>query len=170
MFFEQIKARDIMTPDPVCADPEDTLPEAEEKLVEHRVSGMPVVDAQGRLVGVISRADFLRVPALLDALDGFVADSEKWEGMYRPEIEEGPDGTGFHGFRNSMSRLKVKDVMPRAVVTCTPEDSVRRVAQLMVGHHVHRVIVVHGEKVVGIISSLDVARVVAQPPADQPER
>ena len=54
-----LRARDLMTPDPVTAKPSHTIQDAAELLVYHRISGLPVVDGRGRLTGIVSEADLI---------------------------------------------------------------------------------------------------------------
>ncbi len=54
-----VAARDVMTPDPVTIRPEESLHEAAQLLADHRISGLPVRDAQGSLVGVVSEFDLI---------------------------------------------------------------------------------------------------------------
>ena len=55
-----MKARDVMTPDVVSVDPNASVAEAAQIMLQRRISGLPVVDHAGELVGVITEGDFLR--------------------------------------------------------------------------------------------------------------
>jgi CBS domain-containing protein len=156
--FPTLHADQIMTKALICARPEQDLHELELLLVEHRISGVPVVE-QGRLVGVVSRSDIARVQVLMKSLDGQVTDElrrdDQADGFQHNERPE------FQGFRQMLDKLKVKDAMHDQVVTCTPATSVGEVAAMMVRQHVHRIIVVEADRPVGIISSLDLLRLLA---------
>jgi CBS domain-containing protein len=158
-----LQAGQIMTKALICARPQQDLRELESLLVEHRIGGVPVVD-QGRLVGAVSRSDITRVQVLLSSLDGQVTDELRWDdqadGFQHNERAE------FQGFRQMLDKLKVKDAMHDQVVTCTPATLIAEVAETMVRQHVHRVIVVEGDRPVGIISSLDLVRLWAEPASD----
>jgi CBS domain-containing protein len=153
-----LHAEQIMTKALICAHPEQDLRELELLLVEHRIGGVPVVD-QGRLVGVVSRSDIARVQVLMDSLDGQVTDEQRWDdqadGFQHNERAE------FQGFRQMVDKLKVKDAVHDQVVTCTSATPVGQVAATMVRQHIHRVIVVEGDRPVGIISSLDLVKLLA---------
>lgn len=159
MPFTGVLARDIMRRDLVTAEPGQSLAELRHLLIESHVSGVPVVDG-GRLVGVVSRSDLVRVEELVEALDDEVAE-EQWH-------ERETDGfshtrrEGFAGFRRRLSGLKVKDAMRAQVLTCSPDTPVREVAAEMVRHHVHRIVVVDGHKPIGIVSTLDITALVAK--------
>jgi CBS domain-containing protein len=148
-----------MRRDLVTAEPGQSLTELRHLLIESHVSGVPVVDG-GRLVGVVSRSDLVRVEELVEALDDEVAEGE-WH-------ERQTDGFNharrepFVGFRRRLSQLKVKDAMRAQVLTCSPDTPIPEVAAEMVRHHVHRIVVVDGEKPIGIVSTLDITALVAK--------
>ncbi len=145
---------------PICAHPEQSLVELRHLLIESHISGAPVV-SEGRLVGVVSRSDLVRIRELLDALDGQVYGSADWtdnqaDGFKHPAREE------FHGFQKRADQLRVKDAMRAQVLTCSPDTPVVELASEMVRHHVHRIVVVEDDRPIGIISSLDIAALVAK--------
>jgi CBS domain-containing protein len=153
-----LTAADIMTRSLVLARPEQDLLEIEGLLFERRISGLPVVD-EGRLVGVVSASDVSRVQVLMNSLDGQVNDSLDW-----PQQADGfahAQPPQFSGFRQMITRLKVQDAMRDHVVVCAPNAPLAEVAQVMLAERIHRIIVVEGERPVGIISSLDLVKVLA---------
>jgi len=157
--FADILARDIMRGEPICAHPEQSLVELRHLLIESHISGAPVV-CDGRLVGIVSRSDLVRVFELFDSLDGQVYGSEDWidnqaDGFKHPAPEE------FHGFQKRTDQLRVKDAMRAQVLTCSPDTPVVELAAEMVRHHVHRIVVVDEDRPIGIVSSLDIAELVA---------
>ncbi len=154
-----IVAGDIMTRSLVTTRPDDDLKDAEDLLIEHRVSGLPVVEA-GRLVGVLSRSDIARIEVLMKSLDGLVWDRLNWE-IQADGFRHTP-GPEFEGFRGRLGKLKVRDAMSDQLVTCAPQTPVRELASEMWRRHVHRIIVVEGTKPLGIVSSLDLARLVGE--------
>ena len=157
---QALRAGEIMTKALVCATPHQSLADVETLLIEHRVSGVPVVD-RGRLVGILSRSDIVRVQVLMNSLDGQVTDQisggDQADGFQHDPRAE------FQGFRQMLTKLTVKDAMHDQVVTCEPESLVNEVAEAMVRQHIHRVIVVEQDRPVGIISSLDLVKLVAGP-------
>jgi CBS domain-containing protein len=158
--FADVQARDIMRGDPICVHPEQSLRELRHLLIESHISGAPVV-ADGRLVGIVSRSDLVRIRELLDALDGQMNESEAWndkqaDGFKHAAAEE------FHVFERRAEQLCVKDAMRAQVLTCSPDTPVIELATEMVRHHVHRIVVVDGDRPIGIVSSLDIADLVAR--------
>jgi CBS domain-containing protein len=157
--FMGVRAGEIMSRTLVCASPEQDLAQLDEILIEQRIGGVPVVD-DGKLVGVVSRSDVARVQVLMNSLDGLVTDRLRW--MSQADGFEHSERPEFKAFRSSIGGLKVKDVMHHEVVTCTPDERIVAVAEMMVRQHIHRVIVVDGQRPVGVISSLDLARLIAE--------
>ncbi len=102
----------------------------------------------------------MRVEELVESLDEQVSGFEDWletqaDGFKHPAPQE------FHGFLKRLQDLRVKDVMRGQVLTCTPDAPAPQLAEEMVRHHVHRIIVVEDERPVGIVSSLDLTALVA---------
>jgi CBS domain-containing protein len=152
MDITKVVAADIMTGPCICVGPDESLARVENLLVGRHITGLPVTE-EGRLVGIVSRSDFVRVPVLLDALDGYV--SERLPGM-------GSESKGSESiqFRSRLGHLTVKDIMVTQVITCAPDATVARIASKMVHRHVHRVVVVDAVPV-GIVESLDLVRLLA---------
>jgi CBS domain-containing protein len=129
-----MKAGDVMTTGAATVRPDAPLAEAARLMVEHRISGLPVVDGQGKLVGIVSEGDFLRPdpggkPRLLDILasGGTVAGDE-------------------------LHSRRVEELMTRDPVTIAADTPVEAIVELMHRHNVKRLPVVTQGKVVGIVS------------------
>jgi len=129
--------RDLMSCPPVVIDPDATLAEAEALMEEAHVRRLPVVNAEGRLVGIISRGDIR---------EGMSVSSTSHP--YAPEAQE--------------QWLTVADVMTVNVVTVTPDTPLWRVADLMLEHKIGGLPVVEGAEVVGMITESDIFKLVAQ--------
>jgi CBS domain-containing protein len=154
-----LRAADVMTRALVCAHPDQDLLEVEGLLFERRISGLPVVE-DDRLVGVLSASDVARVQVLMNSLDGQVNDRLDW-----PAQADGfqhADPPQFDGFRQMITRLKVRDAMQDQVAVCPPGQSLAQIAKTMLDERIHRVIVVEDSRPVGIISSLDLVKVLAE--------
>jgi CBS domain-containing protein len=157
--ISELTAADIMRRSLICARSTQALSEAERTLVQAHVGGLPVVD-NGRLVGVLSRSDIARVRVLTRSLDGQVSDAMRWDSQ-ADGFQHAAAGADFEGFRGRTESLKVRDAMRGQPITCLPTTPVRELAAEMIKNHVHRIIVVEGDRPVGIISSLDVVELVA---------
>lgn len=132
------KASDVMTMGAATVRPDATLTEAARLLIDHRISGLPVVSKEGELVGIVTEHDFLRRddgarPRWLDVL---LSDAS---GQINAEL---------------LSR-KVEDVMSRNPITVEVETPVEAVLELMERRKVKRLPVVSNGIVVGIVSRAD---------------
>lgn len=143
----QFKARDVMAVEPVCVGPSTGIRELARLFEEHEISGAPVVDHQGRVVGVVSKTDLIRKCA-----EGF----GDLPPAYLFDVFEDEDDEGDAQNIVPESLVCVRDLMTVAPLTVGPDEPAKEVARLMFDHRVHRVIVVDEEMVaIGIITSLD---------------
>ena len=159
----QMTAADIMQTPVHCASPDDRLADLEKSLFDRDVGGMPVVD-DGRLVGIVSRSEFIRVPQLLEDWTAYARDELTRDGAAWVDPDTSPETPNGGAVKELGEQIRVRHVMPSHVVTCSPDTAVPAVATLMTTHHVHRVIVVEEDSPVGIISSLDLVRLLADVP------
>lgn len=143
-----MKVRDIMTTDPVKVTADTRLKEAARLMVRHRVSGLPVVDEGGKLIGILSEGDFIRREAGRDRPHGVsLLDAVFGEGELQPVGAE-----------------TVAEVMTRSVVTITPEATVGEAARVMGRRNVKRLPVVDLEgELIGIVSRADVVGAFTKP-------
>jgi CBS domain-containing protein len=146
-----MKVRQMMTTDVVSARPDMPLKHVAELLVTHRISGLPVLDDKGQVVGVISEADFVA----RESGDASRSKTGGWLAVFAPDRE---------GRRklDAMAASKVEDAMSRPAVTIGPEDPLDSAARLMSGRKINRLPVVEDGKLVGIISRADIVRVYAR--------
>lgn len=143
-----IHVRDVMTADPVCAATGANLRDVARLLDEYEISGLPVVDDQERVVGVISRTDLLR--RLLEGPAGARRD-EAWLDLLTADSATSIDVDA--------ARLgTIDDLMSVDPVTAKPEETLATVARRMADERVHRVIVLEGRRVIGILTTLDLLR------------
>jgi CBS-domain-containing membrane protein len=145
-----MRASEIMVSPVKTVDPEATIEEAVELLLSMHVSGAPVVDADGRLVGVISEADFLRRAEL-----GTSKRKPRWI-----EYLLGP-GESAESYVMSHGR-KVGEIMTRDVVSVNVAASLNEVVDLMERRKIKRLPVVSGDQLVGIISRSDLLRALSK--------
>ena len=154
-------AGDVMRRSLVFVRPDQKLIEAERLLVDHHITGMPVIEGN-KLVGMLSRSDLTRARVLADALDGQIRDELHWDETQADGFRH-TDPERFEGFAERYGSLRVREVMRSQVVTCDVSTTIAKVAQLLLQHHIHRIIVVQADKPVGIISSLDLEKLLAEP-------
>lgn len=149
-----MQARDVMTTNVVTVAPDTPVTDIARLLLEKRISGVPVVDADGRLVGVVSEGDLVR---RLEEDEG--GGRSWWLGLLATPEERAAAYVRAHGRRAS-------DVMTRHVVTVAPDTPLAAVARLLEEKHIKRVPVVENGRLVGIVSRADLLRALA---AKQPE-
>jgi sulfide:quinone oxidoreductase len=137
--------RDVMTKDVVSIRQGTSLPAAAELMVAKKVSGLPVLDSEERLVGILTSADFMS--AMNIAPEG-VADA--LESVVRKRRT-----------RKSMGTI-VDDIMTRDPITIRSEDTLEHAVQRMDRNKVKRLVVTDGEQHVrGIVSRLDLVKLFA---------
>jgi CBS domain-containing protein len=127
---------DVMTTGAATVWPDAPLAEAARIMVEHRISGLPVVDASGQLVGVITEGDFLRRPN---------GERDRWISVLLRETNAQITAQELQGRR-------VDEVMSRNPISVGVETPIDEVLDLMERQRVKRVPVVCSGKVVGIVS------------------
>jgi CBS domain-containing protein len=145
-----------MTRAVVTLDPDMTLTEVDRVLLSYGVSGGPVVE-DDVVVGVISRSDIVRT------LYAEQAQASKVSGYYTspfpipiPALEHLAQDT--RRIADHMIKRKVREIMSRDVRAVAPDDDLRAVAVLMAREGFHRMPVLDGGKLVGIVTSLDLVR------------
>ena len=147
------RVKDVMNPDLMTVADDMTTDELVRYLSEREISGAPVVDIRGHLVGVVSMTDIgrhLAEPAdFAELRPASSADDDE-----KPLGERGPS---YFDERPAT----VRDVMTPAIHQVAATASVAEAARVMVERHIHRLIVTDGKEPVGIITSIDLLRVIA---------
>ena len=138
----EMKIRDLMTTDVVTVTPETTLKEAAALLVERRISGLPVVDATGRVLGVLSEADIL-------VKEG----GERRRGGMLSWLFE-PDAT----IEDKLTAKTVGEAMSAPAVTIRSNAPVHKAATHMVEEGINRLPVVDDGALLGIVTRADLVR------------
>ena len=144
-------ARDVMSRDVIAVPTTMDLRELGKLFLEKGIHGAPVIDGGGQLAGVISQTDLVYYN--LTRGDELVLDSHFY---HSARVEGGRVPSGFQ-FEDCNSG-SVADVMTPVVHSVSESATIESVVQLMLRHHIHRVIVRRGRAVTGIISALDVLR------------
>jgi CBS domain-containing protein len=140
------EARDMMTPNPVTIHEEAALDEAAKLLSERGFTAAPVVDHQGRVVGVVSQTDLVRAQANPRTSPRLSADSSR-----DPDDEHAVSGISF------TPATRVSQVMNHAIYSVSPDTPAQTVVQEMVRRRIRRVFVVDNHRaLVGVISAFDV--------------
>ena len=151
--MDQLKVREIMTTAVITVKPETTVRELADILAKNKISGVPVVDDKGRVLGMVSEADIilqdadLHFPYYIQFLESviYLQSVHKFEERFRKQIGS-----------------KVSEIMTEEVVSVTPEQTVREVATLMADRNVNRLPVTEKGRLVGIVTRGDIVRAIAQ--------
>lgn len=144
-----MKAKDVMTSPVLSIDPDSSVLQAVQVMLQRHISGLPVLDREGRLVGMITEGDFLRR-------------AETGTQRRRPRWLEYLVGPGWLADEYTRSHgRKVHEVMTADPISVGEDATLEDVVRLMEKRHVKRVPVVRGAEVVGIISRANLVHALA---------
>ncbi len=161
MFEETIvTAGELMTRDVAVVHPDTSLMDAVRLMARRNISGVPVIDAAGAVVGMLTEGDLVRWH------EGYSEKQARWLDM----LAEGGELAPTFLAKISDEQHKVKAVMNPGAVTVTEDTPAREIAGLMTKKSIKRVPVLREGKVVGIVARSDLVRALAerfpkQPPA-----
>ncbi len=152
-----MKVSDVMTHRVISIAPDADIRDAVELMLKNRISGLPVIDDQGKLAGIVSEADFLRRTE--------TGTERKLSPWYDAIFGPRESATGFvraHG-------QKVHEVMTREPITVTENAPLHEAVDLMERHRVKRLPVLRRGKVIGIITRANLMRALASIHRGAPE-
>lgn len=144
-----LRARDIMTREPITVSPETEIGEAAKLLLDKKLNGVPVVDKSGKLVGILCQSDLIKqqkklpIPSIFTLLDGFIPLTS----MKHLEKEV-----------RKITGTTVSDTMTPNPVTVQSNMTIQEIAGLMVDKKYHTLPVVDEGKLLGIIGKEDILR------------
>ena len=144
-----LKARDIMTKEILTVYPDTEIIQAAKLMLDKHISGLPVVDKEGHLKGIICQSDLMAqqrkipLPSFFILLDSAIS-------LTSPQQIENEV--------RKMSAVKVSDAMTPDPITVDPETGLEEIATLMVKHNIHTVPVLDRSWLVGIIGKEDILR------------
>jgi CBS domain-containing protein len=141
-----MKVSDIMTRRVVTVSSNASIVDAARLMLKNRISALPVIDAEGSLVGIVSEGDFLRRSEI-----GTERKPSRWFTALFGAGDAAKDYMHSHG-------MKVDEVMTSQLVTVGENASLDKVVQLMEAHDVKRLPVVRRGKIVGIVSRANLMR------------
>ncbi|RWL80591.1 MAG: CBS domain-containing protein [Mesorhizobium sp.] len=151
-----MKASDIMTIGAITVRPDSTVAHAARLMVERGISGLPVVTANGKLVGMMTEHDLLHRKEL-----GTADHRSRWLDLWLDADKLAHHYAREHG-------RKVEDVMSRDLVSVGPDTSVREIVEIMETRGIKRVPVVRDGQVIGMVSRANLlstlARLTGEPP------
>lgn len=136
MFVKELMSRNVLT-----ASPDASLKEVGTILKSKRISGLPVVDADGNILGIITLTDMLRV----------LGQIYEWK-----ELEKRVSELKLSEmFEDEKAKSKVRDIMSKEVRTLNEDDTIEDVMRLMFSKRIHTLPVTKDGKIIGIIGKRD---------------
>lgn len=145
-----MQARDIMRKRVVTVTPDMTLREVAKLFSDRRISGAPVVEPGGGLVGVVSQTDLVQQER----------DSSAVAPAYQRQTEETARSRGLH--IEDPDYTRVEQVMTPWVVSFEQDTPVPEIARQMLAKRIHRVMITRDGKLCGIVTSMDMLRALAK--------
>jgi len=146
-----LTAREVMNPDVMAVRADMTVRDLAAFLAERQITGAPVIDADGRLVGVVSLMDIAESRA--EGVD--VAPAAPAGGGGIEGLVDLPHGLAL---RIGNAEASVSQIMTPAVYTIVAETPVADIARTMISGRIHRLFVTENERIVGIVTSLDLVK------------
>lgn len=145
-----MQAADIMTRNVITVAPDDSVRDAALMMLKNRISAVPVLDNQGRPVGVVSEGDLLRRAEI-----GTDERRPWWRELFAGNERLARDYIRAHG-------RKVSDIMTATVISAGPETELTEIASLMERNSIKRVPIVKDGRLVGLVSRADLLRAFAE--------
>jgi CBS domain-containing protein len=153
--MNHLTAQDIMTRDVIVVRDSMGVSELASVLMSNMITGAPVVDDAGKLVGVVSATDVVRGSAL--EASGVRAESSYYLRGWEDKIEQ----EELRAFRIVESEgTLVRDIMTPVIFSVSEATSLSEMADAMIGGRIHRLIVTKDDAVVGIVTTLDMLRAI----------
>lgn len=150
-----LTAKDIMEKNVISISPETEITKAVEILLNNHINGVPVVDSNGILQGILCQSDLIfqqkdiPIPPIFILLDGIIPLSSSKK--FNEELQK-------------MAAITVEQAMVKHPVSVLPDTPISEIASLMVEKHFHTIPVVEDNKLVGIIGKEDVLKVLTSKP------
>lgn len=140
-----MQVKEIMIKKVITVSPEMTCQEIAKLLFTKKISGAPVVDNKGKLIGIVSEKDIFRA----------------FYPSYQEFYERPVDHIDFDKLESeaiNKAKKKVAEVMTKELITVSPDTPILKIGALMIARGIHRVPVVDKEKLVGIVTRRDIYR------------
>ncbi len=142
-----INASNIMETNVISISPDTEIPKAVKLLLDNHINGVPVVDINGEVIGILCQSDLIfqqkdiPIPPIFAILDSLfpLSSSKSLDDQFK-----------------KMAATKVEQAMVKKVTTVAPDTPLSEIASLMVEKHFHTLPVVEGTKLVGIIGKEDI--------------
>jgi CBS domain-containing protein len=152
-----MRAHQIMTKDVVTVGPEISIVEASRLMLDHHISGLPVLDAHGRLLGIVSEGDFLRRSEI-----GTQRRRSRWLQFLVGPAQEAQEFVRQSG-------RKVGEIMTRDPLTVGEDTPLEEIVALMEKNRIRRLPVMRRDRLVGIVTRANLLQAVASLARDIPD-
>lgn len=152
-----ISAHMAMTQDLLTVGPEETVSDVARKMVERKVSAVPVVDDAGILLGMLSEGDLMR---------HYGADHQRRRAWFLDKLAEGQKLSQDFLASIRLDMLHAKDLMVSPVHSAPSDTSLSVIVDLMLMHKVKRIAIVDNGKLVGLVSRADLLKRIIHNPDD----
>jgi CBS domain-containing protein len=148
----RMKAKDIMTKEVITVETDSSVKDVAIVLTKNRISGVPVVNKNKEVVGIITEADLIAInkniqfPTVITILGGIIYLNTK-------------------NFDNDLKKIlatKAEDIMTKEVTYVNPDTNISEIATIMSEKRFHLLPVIEDKKLVGIISKADIVRIIAK--------
>lgn len=142
-----LTAKDIMTKDVISVQNETTVANLAKLLTENKISGMPVLSANGEVIAIVTESDLidqskkLHIPTVITILDSvfYLENPDKMESEMK-----------------KMAGTKVADISSGPVITISPDTPLDEIATIMAEKNIHTLPVLDGSELVGVIGKKDI--------------
>lgn len=151
-----MNASDIMTREVVSVGPDAAIGDAIRRMLDHRISGLPVVDGGGKVVGMLTEGDLLR-----RGETGTERHRSRWLEFLLGAGRLADEYVRTHG-------RKVGEIMTEHVVSAAEDTPLAEIVQLMERHRIKRLPIFRGGNLIGIVSRADLVRALARLVAEEP--
>jgi CBS domain-containing protein len=159
------KVREIMQTKVVTVSPELPVRALVQVLAKSRISGVPVVDAAGVILGVVSATDVMALAAwgaeahVADVREDEEGASDEESAWYFRTMDMPP--IDLHHGDDRMSEYVVEDIMTPAAFSVGPDDTIHDLARFLLRGRIHRALVVEEGKLSGIVTTFDLLNALA---------
>jgi len=151
-----LTAKDIMNQDVLSVGIDWSIDQLADFLVDNSISGAPVISEDGRLSGVVSLTDIVRYRSM-PATENREEPHEYY--IHTSELNySNEDIESFH--LDAESLVSVRDIMTPRIFNVSEETKVRDIADVMIRGNIHRVLVTRNDTLVGIITTMDMLRII----------
>jgi CBS domain-containing protein len=155
--MKELTANDVMNREVITVRDDMTVQEVATFLIEQEISGAPVVDDSDEMVGVVSLTDIAE--STMQSPD--VGADQSNPGFYVRGWEDDVDWSEVQQLHIENAALPVRDIMTPTVYTVSDDTPVSKIAKTMIAGRIHRLFVTRNGEVVGIITSLDLLKILA---------